>query len=234
MKSPRHMKRRSFLKTGSGALGLLALGGFWAGNRSVAQEINRSRSRQQAEKVLRQLEPNGRQFLSVPRPDGQFLNLMVKSAQARNVLEVGTSHGYSAIWIGLGLEETGGHLTTIDIRPDRVQLAKQNLTEAGLEERVACLEGDAHLIVPTLHESFDFVFLDADKDGQLDYFHHLYPDKINAGAILAVHNAIRSRNAMKDYLDMIGRHPDFDSIVLSVTMDDGFSVSYRKRNPSAG
>jgi len=178
---------------------------------------------------MEEMETKGRQMLSVPRKDGQFLNLLIKAARAKNVLEVGTSQGYSAIWISLGLEETGGKMTTIDIAPDKVKLAKVNIARTGLSHRVTFHEGDAHQVVSTLEGPFDFVFLDADKEGQPDYFKKLYPNKLAPGGIIAVHNAIRMREAMKDYLDMIAKHPDFDSVVLSLTMEDGFSVSYRKR-----
>jgi predicted O-methyltransferase YrrM len=187
------------------------------------------KNKEALDRLMAEMETKGRQFLSVPRKDGQFLNLLVKASRAKNVLEVGTSHGYSAIWIALGLEETGGHLATIEIQPDRVKLAKDHLTQAGLSHRVTFKEGDAHQIVPTLEGPFDFVFLDADKEGQMDYFNKLFPKKLPPGAILAVHNAIRLRDSMKEFLERMARHADFDSVILSLTMEDGFSVSYRHR-----
>ncbi|HZO84174.1 MAG TPA: class I SAM-dependent methyltransferase, partial [Verrucomicrobiae bacterium] len=111
---------------------------------------------------MAELEAKGPKFLSVPRKDGEFLNLLVKATRAKNVLEIGTSHGYSAIWMGQGLEETGGHMTTVEILPERVKLAKEHVARAGLSHRVTFKEGDAHEVVPTLEGPFDFVFLDAD------------------------------------------------------------------------
>jgi predicted O-methyltransferase YrrM len=225
------LKRREFLTTTTGALGLVtALEGLGA-LAGLAAEADKAapKDRVALDKLMTEMEAKGRRFLSVPRKDGQFLHLMVKATRARNVLEVGTSHGYSAIWIALGLEETGGHLTTIEIEPERVKLAKDHLAQAGLAQRVTFKEGDAHQIVPTLEGPFDFVFLDADKEGQVDYFNKLFPKKLLPGALLVVHNAIRSRNSMKDFLDLVSQHPEFDSIILSLTMEDGFSVSYRKR-----
>lgn len=73
------------------------------------------------------------------------------------------------------------------------------------------------------------MFLDADKEGQVDYFRKLYPDKLAPGGILAAHNAIRQAGAMREYLDLVRRHPDFDSVTVSATMEDGFCLSYRRR-----
>jgi len=183
----------------------------------------------QLKRLLDEMDAKGYQFWSVPRKDGEFLHLLVKAIRATNVLEVGTSHGFSAIWMGLALEETGGRLTTIEIDPERYNLARRNVGEAGLSQRVTLIRGDAHVEVPKLERPFDFVFLDADKEGQMDYFKKLYPKKLIPGGILAVHNAIQQASSMKDYLEMIRKHPDFDTVTLSVTMDDGFCLSYRHR-----
>jgi len=175
------------------------------------------------------MEAKGYQFWSVPRKDGEFLHLLVKATRAIHALELGTSHGFSALWMGLGLEETGGRLTTIEIDKERHDLARRHVSEAGLSQRVTLIKGDAHAELPRLDGPFDFVFMDADKEGQMDYFSKLYPKKLVPGAILAVHNAIRQAHSMQDYLKMIRRHPDFDTVTLSLTMDDGFCVSYRHR-----
>jgi predicted O-methyltransferase YrrM len=175
------------------------------------------------------LEAKAGEFWSVHRTEGQFLNLLAKAARVQNVLEIGTSHGYSAIWLALALEETGGRLTTIEIMPERVALAKKHVAEAGLTHRITFKEGDAHQIVPTLDGYFDLVFLDADKEGQADYFKKLYPDKLPPGGVLVSHNAIRYREGLKEYLELIAQHEDFDTVTLSLTMDDGLAVSYRHR-----
>jgi predicted O-methyltransferase YrrM len=180
-------------------------------------------------RLLEDMDAQGHRYWSVPRKDGEFLHFLVKATQARNVLEVGTSHGYSAIWMGLALEETGGRLTTIEIDPARHDLARKHVGEASLSQRVTLLKGDAHAEVPKLDGPFDFAFLDADKEGQVNYFHALYPHKLAPGGVLAVHNAIRQAGAMRDYLDLVRKHRDFDSVTVSATMDDGFCLSYRRR-----
>ncbi len=232
MKTGQPLSRRDFFKTTGGALGLLTMAmqvpsAIASAAEGSPQPIKRDPA--QLKGLLDEMETKGYQFWSVPRKDGEFLQLMVKATRAINVLELGTSQGFSAIWMGLGLEETGGRLTTIEIDAERHNLALRHVSEAGLSQRVTLIRGDAHGEVAKLEGPFDFVFMDADKEGQVDYFNKLYPKKLVPGAILAVHNAIRRAHSMQDYLKLIRGHPDFDTIILSLTMDDGFCVSYRHR-----
>jgi predicted O-methyltransferase YrrM len=232
MKTGQKLCRREFLERASGLAGLLAIGAVAPA--ALAQTGDAARQPSKADparirKILDEMESKIGRYWSTPRKDAEFLHLMVKATRAVNVLEVGTSQGYSAIWMGLGLEETGGRLTTIEIDTERHALAQRNVREAGLAGRVALVRGDAHREIAGLKGPFDFVFLDADKDGQMDYFKKLYPKKLASGAIVAVHNAISEAGDMKDYTDMIRRHPDFDTVVVSATMGDGICLSYRHR-----
>jgi caffeoyl-CoA O-methyltransferase len=224
--------RREFLKTTGRTLGYATLAaqihpGFAGASPVDLPPIQRNPEK--LRRLLDQMEKKGYQYWSVPRRDGEFLHFMVKACGAKNILEIGTSQGFSAIWMGLALEETGGRLTTIEISRDRYEQARRNVREAGLAERVRLILGDAHTEVTQLAGPFDFIFSDADKEGQMDYFQKLYPRKLAPGGILAVHNAIRQEESMKDYLALIRKHGDFDTVTLSVTMDDGFCLSYRHR-----
>jgi caffeoyl-CoA O-methyltransferase len=231
MESKRPFSRREVLKT----IGTVSLFGVVTHTPLAISDAVEGgpppvkRNLAQIKPLLDDMDAKGYQFWSVPRKDGEFLHLLVKATRAKNVLELGTSHGFSAIWMGLGLEETGGRLTTIEIDRERYDLARRHVSEAGLSQRVTCIKGDAHVEVAKLEGPFDFVFMDADKEGQMDYFKKLFPKKLVPGGILSVHNAIRQALSMKDYLEMIRKHPDFDTVILSVTMDDGFCLSYRHR-----
>jgi len=225
--------RRAFLRGTGGALTLLALTRTAAASPQTgsrrAPPTTRDPSRLRG--LLREMEATGSQYWSVPRPDGELLHFLIQATHAVSVLEVGTSHGYSTLWMGLALEETGGQLATIEIDPARHALARRHVAEAGLSPRIRLFLGDAHREVVRLSGPFDFVFLDADKEGQVDYFHKLHPGKLAPGGLLAVHNAIRQASSMRDYLDLVRRHPDFDSVTVSATMEDGFCLSYRHRVP---
>jgi predicted O-methyltransferase YrrM len=171
-----------------------------------------------------------RRMLNITPETGRLLWIMVRATRATRILGVGTSNAYSTIWLADAARETDGRVTTLELNPEKVTLARGNLAKAGLADRVEIRQGSAAETLTTLTGPFDFVFLDADKEGQLDYFEKLYPKKLAPGGIIAVHNAIRAREAMKSYLEAISKHPDFDSVILSLTMEDGFSVSYRQRH----
>jgi predicted O-methyltransferase YrrM len=226
------VRRRAFLGSAGGALGLLAMSGGWqpageargaeqAPGKQVSADLAAAR-----EKLL--IEMEARRGIAVPRCDGEFLHMMVHVTAAKHVLEVGTYRGYSGIWLGLGLEQTGGRLTTLEIDPERVKEATGNFQRAGLAERISIVEGDAHKTAKTVAGPFDLVFLDADKGAEVDYFHSIFP-KLRPGGFILLHNAITSKQVMQPYLDMVSKQPAILHVVLSLSMRDGFSVSFRKR-----
>jgi len=232
MKTGQKLGRREFLERAGGLAGLLAFGAMAPTVFAQTGDAGRKPSKadpSRVRKILDEMESKIGRYWSTPRKDAEFLHLMVKATRAVNVLEVGTSQGYSAIWIGLGLEETGGRLTTIEIDTGRHSVARKNVQDAGLAGRITLLRGDAHREIAALKGPFDFVFLDADKDGQMDYFKKLYPKKLAPGGMIAVHNAISEAGDMKDYTEMIRTLPDFDTVIISATTGDGISLSYRHR-----
>lgn len=229
MRANQSVKRREFLRTAgaTGALGLLNSLGALSSFGGAAKTASSGSS--PTDRLMSQLDAIAREFATVPKDEGQFLNLLIKLTRARRVLEVGTGYGYTTLWLALALEETGGKLTTIEIVPDRVELAKKHVSEAGLSHRVSFKQGDAHAIVPTLAGPFDIAYLDADKSGQVDYFNKLFPKKLPPGSLLVTHSAILLADKMRGYLDLVRSHPAFDTLIVRATPDDGFALSYRKR-----
>lgn len=169
------------------------------------------------------------EMFNMPPGDGTFLRLLVASSGAQRALEIGTSNGLSAIWIGLGLRETGGRLTTIEIDHEKAEEAKQNIHTAGMDNIIEVIEADAFKTVPKLEGTFDFIHLDAWKEDYKRFFDLFYP-KVEQGGIIAAHNAVLMNNYMQDYLDVVNNHPELFSLIAQ-TSSDGFAVSYRKREP---
>jgi caffeoyl-CoA O-methyltransferase len=217
------IQRRAFLGSAIGTMGLLAMAGETtaAEGREVPADLQAAR-----DKLMARMETN--LGIAVPHVDGEFLRLMVHVTAAQKVLEVGTYRGYSGIWLGLGLEQTGGRLVTIDIDAERVKESRENFQQAGLAERITSLEGDAHRVAKTVEGPLDLVFLDAEKGNEVDYFHTIFP-KLRPGGFILLHNAISSKRVMQPYFDLVSKHPEILHVILSLSMRDGFSVSFRKR-----
>jgi predicted O-methyltransferase YrrM len=163
------------------------------------------------DEMLDQREPGG---MSVPRDDGRLLRLLVESIGAKNVVEVGTSVGYSSVWFSVGIRATGGRLTTFEIDKERAACARKNFEKAGVTDLVTLVEGDAHDEVKKLKDPIDLVFLDADKEGYLDYLTTLLP-LVRPGGLVVAHNMNRHQ-ADPRYVKAVTTNPDLETVFVNV------------------
>ncbi len=120
------------------------------------------------------IQAQGRR-MNVPTEDGRLLRTLAEALDAKTVVEFGTSNGVSAIWLSLALRKTGGKLITHEIDPDTAAQARENFAKAGVAEIVTVVEGDGHEKAKELKGPIDMVFIDADKEGYLDYFQKTLP-----------------------------------------------------------
>jgi len=152
--------------------------------------------------------------LAVSEEDGRFLRLMAEATRARSALEIGSASGYSAIWIGIGLRQTGGRLVTIEYDPGRAREAAANVAKAGLADIVSVVPGDAFKEIPRLPGMFDLVFLDAWKPDYRKFFDLVFP-RVNPGGLFLAHNVINKKREMPDFLDAIRSHPQALTTIVS-------------------
>ena len=152
-------------------------------------------------------------YRNVPPQDGRFLRITTQAMNARNVVEIGTSTGYSGIWFGLALEKTGGKLTTYEIDAQRAATARANFKRAGMSDIITLIEGNAHEEVKNLKDPIDILFLDADKEGYIDYLNKLLP-LVRQGGLIIAHN-ITPRMADLRYMEAITTKPTLETIVRS-------------------
>jgi len=167
--------------------------------------------------------------LNVAPDDGVLLRLLIQGTNAQRALEVGSANGYSAIHMGIALERTGGHLTTIDIDPQMVKQCRDNLAKARLEQTVTVVEGDALKVLPELKGEFDFLFMDAVKSDNLKYFNAV-KSKLKAGSLVVAHNAIMSAGEMRPFLEAIKNDPDYEMVIVraGAAGRDGMAVCVKK------
>jgi caffeoyl-CoA O-methyltransferase len=186
-----------------------------------AQELPR-----QVDGILKQIRAADKELLAVSEEDGRFMRLMVLSTRTKRALEIGTASGYSAIWIGLGLKETGGHLVTIEYDKARAAQAAANINQAGLSDIVSVVQGDALAEIPKISGSFDFVFCDAWKRDYQKYFTMVFP-ALNKGGVFLAHNVINKGSEMADFLKTIRTDPRVVSSIVSPS-SEGISISYKR------
>ncbi len=175
--------------------------------------------------VLRDIRAGDSGQLAVSEEDGRFLRLLVVSHRVRRALEIGAASGYSAIWIGLGLRATGGHLVTIEYDDRRASEAAANIRRAGLADVVRVVAGDGFTEIPKVGGHFDFVFMDAWKR---DYkrFYDLVLPRLDPGGLFVAHNVVNKRNEMNDFLDAIENDPQVMTAIVSPS-GEGMSISLR-------
>jgi predicted O-methyltransferase YrrM len=177
--------------------------------------------------VILDLDKNQRRgMMNVPMEDGRLLRLLVESTGAKHVVEIGTSNGFSGLWICMGLKATGGKLTTHEIDAGRAALARENFRKAGVDSIVTLVEGDAHKEVGKLEGPIDALFLDADKEGYIDYLKQLLP-KVRPGGLLLAHNVTSHGRDMKEYLEAITADPALETLYVNRHMS-GMSVTLKK------
>lgn len=164
--------------------------------------------------------------LNVPESDGKLLYDLVLKGRYKSALEIGTSTGYSGIYIAWALSKTGGKLITIEIDEERHKTALENFRAAGLSEYIDARLADAHTLVKELKGPFDFVFSDADKGWLKNYFTDIEP-KLLVGGCYATHNISR-RNyyGQQSYLEYIESLKNYESTLN--TSGGGMLISYKR------
>ena len=178
-------------------------------------------------KLLTAIRAADKGQLAVSEEDGRFLRLLIASTGARRVLEIGAASGYSAIWMGLGLRQTGGHLTTIEYDAVRAKEAAENVRRAGLQDVVTVVSGDAFKEIPKLQGNFDLVFLDAWKPDYKKFFDIVFP-RVSPGGLFLAHNVINKKKEMGDFLAAIESHPQAFTTTVSPG-HEGISLTYKMR-----
>ncbi len=220
------LRRGLFVLTLLVAATTIALAVRQAPGRPAAPAVGSSMT-PEIDKVLQSIKQADRGMLAVSEEDGRFLRVLAATGRAKRALEIGGASGYSAIWIGLGLRETGGRLVTIEYDPVRAKEAADNVRRAGLADIVQVVHGDAFKEIPKLAGTFDFVFLDAWKRDYKRFFDMVYP-RLDRGGLFLAHNVVNKRSEMGDFLAAIEQAPDVLTAIVTPS-GEGISISYKRR-----
>jgi len=164
-------------------------------------------------------------LLPVGEEVGQFLNTLIKGGQSKTILEVGTSYGYSTVWLAEAAKKTGGKVITLEIDPKKSAYAKEQLQEAGIGDFVDFRVGDALDLIDASDDTFDFVLIDIWKEFYVPCFHKVIP-KLNGEAFVVADNIIFPPQHEKEaaaYRESVQKSNLFDSILLPI--GSGLEVS---------
>ena len=176
--------------------------------------------------ILAELEKTQKEFWNVPRKTGILLNTFIKMMNAKSVLEIGTSNGYSGLWLSKALKETGGRLTTIEFYDKRQSIAIENFKSCGVMDIVRPLPGSACEILESLDESekFDFVFIDACKKEYVKYFELVKPH-LTQKAMIVADNIISHSEKVQDFIAAVDADEEFQYAIVEVP--GGILTAYR-------
>jgi predicted O-methyltransferase YrrM len=183
---------------------------------------------------LRQLEEHARthdarepersrKLLNLDPDTAELLSILARSARARRVLEIGTSNGYSTIWIAASVGPEGGRVISIDRSREKYKLAQDNLLAAGLLQFVDLQLGDATEVIKALPGPFDFVFFDADRVSAPGQLALLLP-KLAPQALILADNALSHPEEIAGYLTMVKGLKQAQHVLIPV--GKGLSVAF--------
>lgn len=178
------------------------------------------------EETLAELEKTQKEFWNIPRKTGDLINMFIKMMNIKSVLEIGTSNGYSGLWIAKALKETGGRLTTIEYYEKRQSVAIENFRKCGVLDIIRPLQGDAIETITALdeNEKFDFVFIDANKRQYVDYFRLIKPH-LTQKALIIADNIISHAEKVQTFVDAVAADEEFQSEIVEVP--GGILIAYR-------
>jgi predicted O-methyltransferase YrrM len=171
--------------------------------------------------VLRRLERMAeKQFIpSIGPVKGKIITGIIQKYKPRNILEIGTLYGYSAILMADALSCTNRRVVTVEIDKSIADIARKNISDAGLSDKIDVIVGNALDIIPGLHSKFDLLFLDAAKNEYLKYLKLAQKKNLRKGAIVVADNVEISKNEMQDYLVYVRNSVVYKSKTIETTVE---------------
>lgn len=187
------------------------------------RELLAELERQGTENDARETD-RARKMLNLEAETAQLLSILARNSGAKRVLEIGTSNGYSTIWLAAAVAETGGHVISIERSAEKQAMARENLERAGLSGHVGLILGEATAVVRELAGPLDFVFFDADRLSAPEQV-KLLAAKLAPRALIAADNVLSHPQEIAGYLKTVANLQGFDHVV--VPMGKGLSIAYR-------
>lgn len=155
-------------------------------------------------------------MLNITRDTGEFLSVLIQATHARQVLEIGTSNGYSTLWLAQAAQKSGGHVTTVELSEFKLEMAAMNFERSGIASVISPLQGDAGGLLETMPDAcFDFIFLDSKRSDYFQWWPNL-KRVLKKGGLLVVDNAISHADELEAFVALVKTDPDFTTCTVPV------------------
>jgi len=158
--------------------------------------------------------PRLKRLRQIPPETGKFVSLLAASAPPGVYIEIGTSAGYSALWLSLACMQTERKLVTFELQEDKIEMARETIRKAKVSNIVELVEGNALDFLPN-YENISFCFLDAEKEIYLNCYRIVVP-KMVKGGLLVADNAINHREALEPFINQVMEDPRVDSLIVPI------------------
>ena len=158
--------------------------------------------------------PRAKRLRQVSPDVGRLLALLAAGSGPGSCLEIGTSAGYSTLWLALACREVGRRVTTFELLEDKALLARETFAQAGVEDVVSLVVGDARQHLPSYTE-VAFCFLDAEKEQYLDFYDAVVPHLV-PGGLLVADNVISHRTLLEPFIQKALGDPRVDALVVPI------------------
>ena len=155
-------------------------------------------------------------YRNVEPESALFLAMQIHIQQSKEILEIGTSTGYSTLWLAHAVQQTQGRVTTLEIDPARTAQAQHHAQELGLDDVIDFWVGDAEKYLAKTTQQYDFIFLDAERDAYVGYWAFLQKMLNPCGGVLIVDNVISHATQVKCFIELIENDPRFISMTLPI------------------
>lgn len=165
----------------------------------------------------------------IPETTGQFLYFIINLLQPKNILELGTSVGYSALWMGLAAQNYKGHIDTIEYFDEKIEIANEYIQKAGLEKTITVFKKKILDYLENTDTAYNFVFMDADKGNYANYY-DVIKRKVDKHCVIFVDNAGNFKHRMQDFIDKIKK--DNSISVSFLNMDNGILLIQLNKSSS--
>lgn len=203
--------------------------------KSISDLLDRLEKQSNLEKSKKfDISPEDR-MLAITKETGELLNMLLRLKNAKNMLEIGTSTGYSTLWCAEAIHEQSGKIITIERNPDKIKRAKDNFQKSGIVDTIMIKEGLAMDILHELHlqkeylNFFDFVLIDADKENIIEYFDLILP-MVSCGGVIVTDNMLfpeKYRRDMKKFSDYLKQNSKLRTITTPIGNGEEITIKLK-------